>query len=164
MNKMLTVILSSVLLFGCRTVVEDISRSSSFESTIGKGKETMRICYLYDMDNDGVFEIWDSIHSYGQGLDEKEKIIVHTVKPIEVIPVGTKLDVDKIEREYGKGMVGVTAHGTIHLEGGSVPFTYGIGIYDKYKEAPWVSSIYEPSKFMNIEPVETLNDEAAPRH
>jgi hypothetical protein len=158
MTKILPVLGLLVFIFGCATA-EDISSNRAFTETIGKDKETKRITYLYDMNEDGIYEIWDSIYRYGQGIDENGKLIMHTWEPLEVIAIGTSLDVDGVDRLRSKGGNSIVAHGVLHLSRGSVPFRYHLGLRNYVRDAPWVSPIYEPRKLREIEQDEGGNSE-----
>ena len=153
MKKFIPALIFAVFTFGC-TTAEDLSSHKAFTEIIGKELHTKRITYLYDMNGDGIFELWDNIYRYGQGLNESEKMEMHSKEPLEEIPIGAPLVVEKVVREIVfDNPPGIVALGRLQLETKSVPFRYLLGLKNEIKEPPWESSVYDPQKRTPIEPI-----------
>ena len=112
---------------------------SQFKSAFVGETHTKRITYIYNFNDDSIYELWDFIYVYYQH-DGK-----HTAKPIDECPVGSVLNIQKVykEQKFDNPLV-VKAEFRIQCGKQSYLATYVWGLGDKLHSAPWESEQYQP--------------------
>lgn len=135
-----------VLVPAC-TTMEDISNRDCVPLRTPLEVPTERPTYLYDENGDGILDladaVWVGYRTSESGFQEK---ITH--QPLAELPVGTRLNLERVKRGDTWTATGVIeVQGSLIYDGERRQFKYTWGVGEEISAAPWESSSREPRVF-----------------
>ena len=136
------------LLHGCASV-QDMTHANCLPRGVPGDVSLRREAYLYKLQGESDISLWGSPYRYGSGVDASGKMQMHSPPPLAVLPVGTRLTIQKITREthFDNPRDVIHAHGVAHTIQGNLKFVYSWGIENKINYAPWETDVYDPRDF-----------------
>ena len=143
-------LLLTVALFlpGCASV-EDLTQATCLPDGVPGEVALKRQAYLYKFDNESEISLWDYPYQYGSGVDASGKMQMHSPPPLFVLPVNTRLSIQRITREthFDNSRDAIHVQGVAHTGQGNLEFVYAWGIENRIKRAPWEADVYDPQEF-----------------
>jgi hypothetical protein len=74
---------------------------------------------------------------------------MHSPSPLMILPIGTRLTIERITREthFDNPTDAIHAYGVAHSDIRDIRFVYSWGINNKIQHAPWETEAYDHREF-----------------
>jgi hypothetical protein len=136
------------LLSGCASI-QDLTHAMCLPAGVPGTVVLKREAYLCHFQNEKEISLWNSQYQYGSGVDDFDRMVMHSPPPLKVLPSGTRLTIERITREthFDNSPNSIYARGVAHSGGRDLRFSYLWGSNNKIQQAPWETEAYAPRDF-----------------